>query len=525
MKLLKIIYLLIFFSYNLSAETSVCPNIDFSVGDNLITSKDDDQEYVDTNRDVKDFGTGIVVKSFFKTPDTLFNFLKLVYGNLDNVLKNYRLQKNLADNSMQLVFKGGNVLRMMANTIFDEMPPQAREILKEKYANDFKRSDADFSVYINENKLNNLDYETTFNEVTKVLFDELAVIRQEFANNPSKYFSFFQYNKDYATKELQSYFPQLSEIAAVKDPNNQNWYQANFKQLQLKDIRVNPDVSCKYEGNYDYAFSVKGDDILSITASNKTDWISNSDNRTLEFPMGNIPGQVIKFSLVRSKIIFEYTYEKDGITSRKPLGGELIDVSLPHRKDSSLANFFKDDNLVDFTVIANDASDEFSMKVYSVPYLAHDLHNILFDSFDRPWNGGHKYLKRLNRLMFLAITEMIGDYGLGSLEMIDYINSLRNMISSMALLDQANKDSIENQLLDLTTKWPNLHIMNNFMVSLNKLTKELVNNPQESDKEQLTNLLSTVQESIDIAQKMANMPKASISNINKIRKVNINKIF
>lgn len=523
MKFFNVLIFMVFFAYSLLAEKDlVCPNIDFSLNDaNLITSKDDDQEYVDENRDVKDLGTSIVVKSFFKTPDTLFNFLKLVYGNLDKVLENYRLGKNLAEHSIFLVFKGGNVLRMMANTIFEEMPPQARDLLKEKYANDFKRSDADFSVYINENKLNGLDYETTFNELTKILFDELAVIRKEFEANPAKYFSFFQYNNDYAVKELQSYLPQLSDVAAVKDPNNETWFNANFKQIQLNNIKVNPSLNCKYQGNFDYAFRVKGDDILSITASDKTDWISNSDNRTLEFPMGNMPGQVIKFSLVRSKVIFEYTYEKDGVMYRKPIGGELIDVSLPHRKDSSLANFFKDNNIVDFTVVSNEGEDEFTMKVYSTPYLAHDLHNILFDSFDRPWNGGHKYLKRLNRLMFLAITEMVGDYGLGSVDMQNYVTKINDIISLFTQSAQINNE----QMLELTNSWPDMHIMNNFMISLNKLMVKLSTDAQENDKEELKGLLEVVNQAMEIAKQIANLPKASITNINQIRKVNINKIF
>ncbi len=529
MKLFNYIFgLIAFISIGALAENS-CPVLNFAQDKSTLIqpSNDNDQEvFVDESRDIKDFGTNIVVKSFFNTPDTLYNFLKLAYEELDKALADYRQAQNLENDSMFLIFKGGNVLRMMANTVFDELPPLARNLLKEKYSNDFKRSDADFSVYINEKKLNNLDYDKVFSEVTSLLFAELNKIRAEFKANPAKYFNFFQVNKDFASSKLNEYFNELDDLNSTKDPSNEAWYNAKFKQLELLDKKANkdPNFDCNYEGNFDYSFDMKGKDIVSNNVSSTPDWIANSDNRTLEFPFGSNPDKLVKFSLVRSKIIFEYTYEKDGVLQRKPIGGELIDVSLPHRKDASLAEFLNnyDNNVVDFAVF-NENSDEFTMKVYSIDYLAHDLHKIIFDQFERPWKSGPKYTKRLNRLMFFIATEMITNYGIGSTKAKEYITQVEQNI-----LEPINKNAIttlQDAVKTIENKWPKMHIANNFWKSVADLAKNISNKPLEDDQASFKSFIESIKSNLQTVNQIIEMPVFEPKDIKSIRKASINSIF
>jgi hypothetical protein len=521
---------------NTAKALDSCPISDLSANEPMLIEKDNDQEvFIDENRDIKDFGTNIVVKSFFKTPDTLFNFLKLVYGNLDKVVSAYRSSQGLADDAIFLVFKGGNGLRMIANTVFDELPPIARDLLKEKYSPDFKRSDADFSVYINEKKLNNLDYDKVFTEVTSLLFAELDKIRAEFKANPAKYFNFFQFNKDFASSELTTYFNELNNLNSVKDDANETWYNAKFKQLQLLDMKANKDLNCKYEGNLDYRFEENKDkNIVGSSVSSKTDWIANSDNRTLEFPFGSSPDKITKFSLVRSKVIFEYTYEKNGVLQRRPIGGELIDVSLPHRNDATAPSFLDtNNNVVKFSVVSENGDEEFDMKVYSIESLAHDLHGIIFNSFDRPWNGGHKYAKRLNRLMFFFITEMMGKYGLGSREAKEYASKLQEKVleplaSSMYPITEQSTELISNiksNIVNIKINNPQMHIANTFLDSLGNLITDLINNPLEGDVEGFKGFLESIKSSVVVASEIAHMPEFKTVDINKVNRVNIGKIF
>ena len=99
--------------------------------------------------------------------------MKLVYTTLDNSINKYKEKHGLEDKSITLLFKGGNVLRLIANGIFEILPKKASELLKEEYSPDFKRSDADFTVYVDENKLKNLDYDRVLDEVTKMVLKDL----------------------------------------------------------------------------------------------------------------------------------------------------------------------------------------------------------------------------------------------------------------------------------------------------------------------------------------------------------------
>ena len=78
----------------------------------------------------------------------------------------------------------------------------------------------------------------------------------------------------------------------------------------------------------------------------------------------------------------------------------MIDVSLPHKKDTSINHVF--DNLSKaisrFTMTQGDNSLEFNS--YSLQFLIEDLEKILFHVAEFPWND-NKYAKRLNRLCYL----------------------------------------------------------------------------------------------------------------------------
>jgi hypothetical protein len=468
--------------------------------------EDDYTPYVDLDRPIKDLGTDIVVKEFFNTEETLYAFMKLVYTTLDQALIDYKKEHRLDDKAIFLLFKGGNVLRMVANNIFEQVPSDARSLLSEKYSPVFKRSDADFSIYIDNRRLNNIKYEKIFSDINNLVYNNLSIIRKEFLSQPQKYFDFMRLSKEDAKKYLEAYFQELKELPLTSDKENK-WYGTEFTQLQLQEYKANDKQNCGYFGQLDYRFESKNNTIIGTPLTAKPNWIVNTDNRTPEWPLGSDPQKLTKFSLGRSKIVFEYIFVKDNKIYRKPIGGELIDVSIPEITDYNLRHFLDDydNNVAEYSLRSEAFKDTFVMKAYSLSYLAKDLAAILFNSFNRPWQGGPKYAKRVDRLFFLALVDILSQLGSGD-KAKEYIHELKNIVSSLkGLYPLDNKSSkhaeeIAIQIGNVSQKWPELSISAIFWKHLAKIISErLVPSPEADDEEEFTKLIEAIDNNLDVA--------------------------
>jgi hypothetical protein len=509
-------------------EADSCPLPDAQPHVILLDAGEPGDPLVDPDQDVKDIGTKFIVNNFFTSKTSLFNFMQLVYGNLDKALAEYREKNGLKPEELFLVFKGGNVLRMVANEVFDLLTPQARGFLTKRYAEYFTRSDNDFSVYVDPRAEALKDnYEKSFGEITTLVFNELNNIREEFKRNPEKYFDFFKLNSSAASEKMKDALKQLSESDAVKDKTNHRWYQADFKQFQLLDYRANTSPDCIFFGNYDFQTVPEGDMLARTRLTEKPDWIVNTDNRTIQFPWGSDSNKLIKFYLVRLKVAFDIIYDLLGKTKRKTVLGELIDVSLLHKdsSDTEEENFFEHykDNISTYTLIAENEKDQIDIKAYSPSYLAKDLKFILFDSFIRPWEGGPKYKKRLYRLFFLHIAELLKQYGLGSKELINYVAEVKeNIVEPLNNIDLASAEAtdIAKNIKEATKKLKdghqNLPITIPFWERLaNLLQDRLIPAPINGDKKGFDKkgfdeFLKFIKENLENIEKLGKMQKLEV---------------
>jgi hypothetical protein len=500
---------------------AVCPPSD-KTPDKITLINDVDTPFVDKSRELKDFGTGFVVKEFFKTKDTLFNFMKLVYGTIDKDLQNYRAQHDLEDRAVFFLFKGGNVLRIIANQVLATLPPKAKALLKNTYDENFKRSDADFSIFIDESRLKGLNYDRVMSDLTELTYRAFDRIRHEFNDNPEFYFDYLQLNNKMAQRSLRTYFDQLSSLASIKDKDNENLFNAKFLQLQLLNKAAKRDLLCSYEGQYDYQYEFDQNDkrkIKGIPLTKSSNWIMNSINKTLEWTVENQPEKLIKFHLVRAKIQFEFTYSKDGKLYRKPIGAELIDVSFPHRDDFRLKTFL--DNyerwITDYSLKLDSTGDSFTMKSETRLGLATDLYEVVFEQFPRPWEAA-KYSKRINRLFFLSIVDMLDSFGLGSAEAKHYLNIVQKFILTplaqlypVTATSIKQADMIERNIARLAKQFQSMTTANMLWQGLSKLVKEeLLKHPVASDAEDLKGLLKTINDNITVMLRLTQMPKESI---------------
>lgn len=514
-------------------QETVCPISDKTPEKISIDTKID-APYLDYSREIKDFGTNLVVKEFFSTKDTLFNFLKLTYESIDDAIREYRHTKGLEDRAISFIFKGGNVMRLIANKVFSMVPEQVRDLLEKHYAEYFKRSDSDFSILVDESKLGELDYETVMNDMLNLTYQKLNDLRDEFNKNPGKYFNFLRLDANEANISMRKNFDSLKEVEAITEPENENWYKANFLQFQLLNNKAS-DMTCSYEGNFDYRYEYdkdQKDKIIGIPLTDKTNWISNSINQTLTWSLPNDPNKLIKFYLVRAKIQFEYTFSKDGL-HRKPIGAELIDVSLPHKDDFRSKLFFENyDRLIaDYIIVGDDPNQLLNMKSESITGIAEDLFQVLFDQFSRPWEAS-KYEKRIGRLFFFGIVQMLGSYGSGSHQVKDYLAQVnKQIIEPLSQLYPINPDEANNtikQVSDslsyLVNEFSSLAAANLVWSGFIRTTKELVEHPKDDDEENYKKFLEQIKNNLNIIEQITDM-EHQIIDLNEINKVSVDQLL
>lgn len=430
------------------------PSLDYNNFDYTIVNnpqKGKDKEFVDESRELKDICTDIVVNLFLESPRSNFNFLKKVYETFDDAISYYGKQKELPNGSLILVYKGGNVLRIISNEFLRELPGAAANEIQNYYKNFFKRSDADFSIYIDPNLEN---YDRIYNDMILVGFVLQRRLRQEFMSNKTDYFDFYKYNHDFKAHSLEPYFKKMKSINSLSDPKNKTFYNKRVTNLVFEDVVLPDDLidletvgtptRLKYVPQPDKSIQytkagsteLKRGTIVMYTipsVSDKDQSIYVQANETLDFEAGG----KVKFALVRSKINFNIYIDDainvenilevtgpvtqpklasmkgqsgqigggNGSRLMKQIGGELIDLSFPHREDSKLAHFYDHLNRYLHRYELRNNDDKIEFNSYSLIYLIEDLEFILFKFVNKPWDAP-KYEKRLNRLFYLYMIDI-----------------------------------------------------------------------------------------------------------------------
>lgn len=364
---------------------------------------DSSGEMVDEQREYKDLCTEIVVKLFLSSDLSMFNFLKLVYQTYESALNFYKKSKHLSEWDIFFVYKGGNILRIIANDFLGELPTLASRNIHQYYDKFFKRSDADFSIYINPSIST---YDTVYQEITYISYLLQDHIRTAFMTNLVSYFDFYKYSPDYKKILLSKYVGILKGSKSITDLKNHSYYG-----LIPTDIIF--DHHPDYTGKIDTLLKpLNGLNDQSIQISELNDHENSmfiQVNETLDFKSS--AGRV-KFNLVRTKILFNLVFRNYmGQQIIHPVGGELIDVSIPHKFDNNLLHFYEvgTDYIQQYKLTNQDNQIELIFYSYKYTYLSHDLEYILFKFVDKPWETP-KYEKRLNRLMYLYYLDLFVKY-------------------------------------------------------------------------------------------------------------------
>lgn len=390
------------------------------------TIKDESSVVIDYHREYKDMCTDIVVKQFLSSDVSMFNFLKLVYQAFDSALDTYKTAKNMDKWDIFFVYKGGNILRIIANDFLGELPTLASKHIHKYYDKFFRRSDADFSIYVNPNLPN---YDVVYQDVTNLSYLLQVYIRSIFTNDLPKFFDFCKYSNEYKKSMLMKYVDVLKNSRSIMDQKNTAYYGLIPKDVIFDD---NPD----YIGKMDLQMTMCQKNICTDELNDKLNMMYIQKNETLDFKSS--AGRV-KFNLVRTKIMFNMIFSESttGKDILRQIGGELIDVSIPHKLDNNLIHFYEvgTDYIQQYKLTEEDNNIELIFYSYKYTYLSHDLEYILFKFVNKPWETP-KYEKRLNRLMYLYYIDLFVKFSDMELRK-KAVEDLNNLLSTSKFSNQS----------------------------------------------------------------------------------------
>lgn len=366
------------------------------------------KEYREHNRYFKDFCTDVVNQQVISFNGS-YNFMYVIWKVHVLTLNYYKSIVNLEENDIAFLFKGGDYLAKLAKTFWTSLPSRAVRYLISEYEKYFKKSDLDYTIYINPNLDN---YDIIYKDICYLAFNIQNLIRDLLLNNKYLVFHWFKYNTNFKSYILNEYLHKMiNEDITTNDPENTEYYEnkiLNFYFDNVSSFSENSEYKIRNDQvvTYDDSKNIIRRDIYTKNRGHA--YITF--NEALEF-IGD--DRIVKFNLIRTKINFNIKFKKNNKIRYEHIGGEFIDVSIPHKSDSNIAHFFEDFSShvhkviykapckkAHYIIFANPEA-EFAQKTYTLNYIYYDLHKILFINTYYPWED-KKYEKRLYRLFYLG---------------------------------------------------------------------------------------------------------------------------
>lgn len=355
----------------------------------------------DNNIELKNFFTNVILEHFF-SQENIFNIIYVTNKIYSEVIELYIKKKNLKKNDIFFIFKGGNILKLIAEKFWSEMPNEAMYELLHNYKKFFKKSDLDFGIYINP-ALNI----TVIKEITLISYKLQITTNKIFLHNKNLFFKWFDYNQDYKDSILLQLLEKLNTLDIVNNKNSK-YYKCKFTNINFLDKKYknqkNKYIKFINSDKIDDYDSFDNNDAVLQNIRFKLDdnFMYSSINTALKLLTFN-KEQLIEFNLTRTKINFNVSYEKSNQNNTISIGGELIDVSISH--DDAAEDFYKNHKKYINNVELHD-NYKFNINIYSLEYLYKDLHFILFETVYYPWED-NKYKKRLHRLFYLNLIQFL----------------------------------------------------------------------------------------------------------------------
>lgn len=441
-------------------------------------------ELEDDLKGAKGVATDLVVAEFFATYGPLYSFLRLVYTVFTESLEVYRTARNLNRTDLYFVFKGGNILRIIAQKFLMELPSYAGKSIEDFYDKFFKRSDNDFGIYLNPDLE---DYDLIYAELSTLSYYLQKSIREIILEYPTAYFDYSRYNSEYKNEVISAWLPKFSDATGKK-------------YVAIKVVNSGPDQTMRFAKN-DLGENAR--EVSLAVLEDRKSPMKITHNDALEFYGAH--NVIRKFNLTRTKLHFDLI-DAGGNAERVP--GELIDVSIGHRDDLSTKHFFEhsEQNVVNYTLKHVDTNIEIEFKSFSLEYLTYDLEGILFVSVELPWMDS-KYNKRLYRLMYMYFIDLFIKLN-NSRKRMEVLKEFKLTMNLIKNTTKNRRGDLEKPLTNLLERYKDLNI-SRFLIRIWPLIQASTNNIQETnnfdmalkfsdyDEEQLIAMILIVIENLD----------------------------
>lgn len=498
---------------------------------------------IDENKKIKlseirilnDVMTDLVTNKFLETDASVAKFLQLIIGMFEYAIKTYIFHKTLQENQIHFVYKGGNVLRIIIKEFLYELPGRIADILEKYYNKEFKKSDVDFSIYIDPLLPN---FEEVFEDITTIVYLILSHIRIIFILNGENFFDFYKLNDNLKRNILLEYFKKLQTVSKDSEPiinllvgekSNRQDSLVEFNNSLVpisipeeQQSTIKKSSSSQYGGVTAGLYNIRRLDEMAETGNILLDDLIINEkavlnggpthfyisiNKALKFKLQDL---IMRFNLVRMKVNFSATFNKNGVIATKNIAGELIDISILHQSSHGINHFFQhlEKNIKTFTYETN-SEYKFQFKATSKEYLTSDLEMILFSTVNYPWED-NKYGKRIKRLLCLYLVDMLSsDKKTNIKDTKNYIYKLETdcvspLISSPSGLEY---NMVITKIIEKLNYYQKYASVNNygFAVFLEKyknLLSKLINNLNKDNFDNLKNFVILIKENLDIYLKV-----------------------
>ena len=419
-------------------SNNTCMHIqDFKLADNLaLESGSIAPDFADWVM-VTSCATEFVTNELLKTSDIVsqMRMVDIVRTSLDAAVDRFSKDMKIDRHAFHVIFKGGNVMRFIVSNLMAQNQSLFAYI-NEQYMNVFKPSDLDFGITFDDNffkqKKLSVDDIHVFSEYVE---KELVSLRDKLTDNAEENFPLLNMSYDVSQELLKNVFVEMNDN--VTKHNTEITSKEKEGQM-LPQITHVSTLSLNFPSNYpgdqlnapsvrkdmQIQFSNEEKAIKAITENNKFEPkrivcesrlpprpLFISRNESLFFARNE--KELIHFDLVRMKLAFSLTtVDKNNKESIKRIGGEVIDVSIPHM-DVASKNFPQFTTLSKNRVVKTyqtytlkTLQDTYSIESYSISGLIYDLIRVIFLEIEKPWSDS-KYEKRLTRIMGLLLCEAI----------------------------------------------------------------------------------------------------------------------
>lgn len=481
-----------------------------------------DPNIIPTQNEINDILTKSVTKYFLNSTETILDIINLyvqIYEYAINKYINTHPQYDLDENKIWFVLKGGLSMFLNISKEVFKMSGSIGEFFNELFVKKaFSKSDIDFAILIDYDKIDTRYHEIIFNDIHNLSFIVLLIVRNYIVKNKYEFSDFDKNNDEYKKITLNKIRTNINQILLNNGVGKlgNNFCKIGTNKFYEEEPCPN-NVEITNDVVYDEIYIHSRDNYNNITINHPKrigDIILNPQNKyiissnIIEYL--TLQNQLVKFGLTRMKVFFGlYKLNKDihnvlGCCDYKKGKGEIIDVGISHYDNNTHPLKTNYDRYI---------IGEYEFEMPTLNYFKEDHYLMLLINYKFPWNLP-KFEKRLDRFFSFSLIEIM-NLNLNT-ENINQLIIFFNTYLKHLELNNSNPNYISNPLmnrsLDNNEQNYDLEVIKGELVDLinqpvNRLNQENYNEELDNLNNFITKLTFNIKNVILILNEISNYIK------------------